>query len=136
MIPFFFRHYKKAPLATCVSYLSTLGYAGAFLFTIGYVMNWEGMRDELPLAYCLMLAVFSGAVGFGFMKLAAYLAERKYQKLAAKTGASAPVASASAAPVRPVEPARTVPPASGRCPTCGAKTDQGDVFCVHCGAKL
>ena len=40
MIPVFFRRYKKAPLATCVSFMATFCFIIALFFSVGYVFNW------------------------------------------------------------------------------------------------
>ncbi len=117
MIPFFFTHYRKAPLATCISFCSSACYLLAALFSVGLLFNWGGIRDDVGVAESLLTAVFFGAAGYGLMKLAEWLAIRKQSKLAA------------AAP-KPVAP-------KGRfCPRCGAAADDSDAFCVNCGAKL
>ena len=57
MIPVFFRRYKKAHLANCVSYLGTFCFIGAIYFSVGYFMNWEGLRDHgMSMAECLLTA--------------------------------------------------------------------------------
>lgn len=125
MIPIFFRRYRKAPLATCVSFLATCNFIIAFVFLVGYILNWEGMREEMTLVTSLLAAAAFAALGAGCWKLAAWLATQKYKKLAAEAAKS--IASA---------PATAPAPAGGFCPHCGAKVEAGDAFCTGCGAKL
>lgn len=133
MIPFFFRRYRKAPLATCVSFMATICFMGTVLFTVGYFMNWEGLRDSgTTMGQSLLAAAACTAVGICFWKLAAWLAERKYQKLAAKGALPG-----KDAPAERIETTRPDPALKERvCPRCGAKPEPGDVYCIHCGAKL
>lgn len=88
MIPFFYRTYRKAPLATFISLLSSGCYLLTALFTIGYFMNWSGLKDEMQLGESLLVAGSFLVVGILFMKWAAWLAKRKYEKLAQAEAAS------------------------------------------------
>ena len=89
MIPFFYKRYHKAPLATFVSVLSSLLYLGAVLLSAGYFFNWAGIRDEMKLEESLTAAVVALAVGFILMKWAAWLAKRKYNQLAMQAESTA-----------------------------------------------
>lgn len=126
MIPFFFTRYRKAPLATCVSFLSSMCYLIALLFSVGYLLNWSGLRDEMQLGPSLLMAACFAAIGVGLMKLGEWLAIRKQRKLAEKAGSAA---TARPTPV-PAAPAACV------CPKCGTRAEPGDAFCVNCGTKL
>lgn len=130
MIPFFFTRYRKAPLATCVSFCSSACYVVTLFFTVGYAFNWDGVQDTGSLGESLLVAVCFAAIGFGLSRLANWLAVRKQRKLAAREAAQTPVP--------PVAPAANPKPgpASRLCPKCGTKVEPGDVFCVNCGAKL
>ncbi|MBQ8087727.1 MAG: zinc ribbon domain-containing protein [Clostridia bacterium] len=130
MLPFFYTSYKKAPLATCVSFIASMFILLAVLFSVGFLLNWQDLRQELSLGTSLLAAAAFGALGFGLRQLAKRLAERKYQKLSAKE--TVPKPAQSATPVgKPSVGVKT-----GFCPKCGAKTELGDVFCIHCGVKL
>ena len=126
MIPFFFTRYRKAPLATCCSFLSSMCYLCAVLFSVGYFLNWSGLKDESSLGESLLVAAVFAVLGFGLMKLAEWLAVRKQKKLAAK---ETPAAPATPGPSRTRSACRA-------CPKCGATVEEDDVFCVNCGAKL
>ena len=130
MLPFFFTRYKKAPLATCVSFISSMFYVFALLFSVGYAFNWEGIRDSGSVGESLVAAACFAVAGFALMKLARWLAVRKQRKLAVREAAQTP-----APPVRPVVNPRP-DTAPHFCRKCGAKVEPGDVFCVNCGAKL
>ena len=141
MIPFFFRRYRKAPLATCVSFLATVCFIFAVFFSVGYFLNWEGLRDKGGSAgESLIVAAVSAVLGIAFWKLAAWLAKRKYEKLAEREAVSrpAPAARPSVAPNPTPRPTEIPRPATtgGLCPKCGAKPEPGDVYCIQCGAKL
>ncbi len=138
MIPVFFRRYKKAPLATCVSFMATFCFIIALFFSVGYVFNWEGMRSENDsLGESLLVAAVFAVVGIALWKLAAWLAQRKYDKMRATATpaatASATYVASSAATSTDARPAAT---RGGFCPKCGTKVEPGDAFCVNCGAKL
>ena len=141
MIPVFFRRYKKAHLANLVSYLGTFCFIGAIYCSVGYFMNWEGLRDQgMSMGECLAIAAACAVAGFLCWKLAAWMANRKYQKLAAKEAASRPAATpdsyaALKSPATP-GPSVTAPPAARYCRKCGAKAEPDDAYCVQCGAKL
>ena len=125
MVPFFFTRYRKAPLATCVSFCSSACYLFAVLFSVGLLFNWSGIRDDVGVGESLLVAVFFGVAGYGLMKLAEWLAKRKQSKLAAAASQQATAATKPAAATK------------GRfCPRCGAPADNSDAFCVHCGTKL
>ena len=83
MIPFYFTHYRKAPLATFISMFSSGCYLLAVLFSVGLLFNWSGIRDDVGIIEGLLAALFFGAAGYGLMKLAEWLAKRKQSKLAA-----------------------------------------------------
>lgn len=125
MIPIIFRRYKKAPLATFVSFLATACFAVALICSVGYAFNWEGIRDSSSLGQSLLIAAVFAALGFGLWKLAEWLAERKYSKMrgdaASKIAPSAPRPAAAVGVL---------------CPNCGARAEPGDAFCVRCGMKL
>ena len=131
MIPFFFTRYRKAPLATCISFLSSMCWLFAVLFSVGYFLNWAGLKDDMSLGGSLAMAALSALIGFGLKKLANCLAIRKQQKLAEREVASRP---ASTPEPTAAAGGRTTPVAY--CPKCGEKAEPGDVFCVNCGAKL
>ncbi len=164
MIPFFYRRYVKAPLATFISMLSSCAFLLTVLFSVGYFFNWRGIKDEVPLQDCLIAAGCSVVAGFVLMKWAAWLAKRKYRKLAeregttehqaqpAQTQASRPASEAQTSQAgqaayqaqaaqtsrpEPERPSEAPHGASLRfCPKCGTKAEAGDAFCVNCGAKL
>lgn len=137
MIPFFFRTYRNAPLATFISLLSTGCYAITLLMTLEYLMNMEGLRDEVPLGTCLLIAAVSAAAGFGLGKLAAFLAERKAAAHAtteaARQAASTQTATGTGTASHSAETSRS----SVRfCPVCGSQAREGARFCENCGARL
>ena len=164
MIPFFYRRYVKAPLATFISILSSGAFLLAVLFSVGYFFNWSGIKDEVPLQDCLIAAACGVVAGFVLRKWAAWLAKRKYRKIAEQEGtteyqarAAQPQASrpaseaqtqqtnqaayqAQAAQTSRPEPERPSEAPRGAslrfCPKCGTKAEAGDAFCVNCGAKL
>lgn len=127
MIPIIFRRYKKAPLATCVSFMATACFAVAVICSVGYLLNWEGMRESGSLGENQLVAAVFALLGFGLWKLAAWLAERKYQKM---RGDAAPAPAPK--PVAGPKPAA----AGVICPKCGARAEPGDAYCVQCGTKL
>ena len=62
MIPFFFTSYKKAPLATCMSFLSSMNYLFAAFFVVGYIMNWSGARADMTLGTSILAGGVFGLV--------------------------------------------------------------------------
>ena len=155
MIPFFYKRYEKAPLATFISLLSSLAFLLAVLFSVGYFFNWQGIKDEVPLQECLIASGCGVVAGFVLMKWAAWLARRKYRKMVERAGTAEyraqpaqPQAAQAARPAyqaqatqtsrpEPARPAEATNGASARfCPKCGTKAEVGDAFCVNCGAKL
>ena len=129
MIPIFFKRYKKAPLATCISFLSTASYAIAAYLLLGYILNWDGLQDDGSVGEIILIVAVFVAVGFGFMKLAERLADRKQKKLAEKEAASVSVSTAAA------RAAETLSEAYWSCPVCGTRVKQSAAFCTHCGAS-
>ena len=81
MIPFFFTSYKKAPLATCMSFLSSMNYLFAAFFVVGYIMNWSGARADMTLGTSILAGGVFALIGFGLGKLAERMAVRKQQKM-------------------------------------------------------
>lgn len=134
MIPFFFTRYRKAPLATCVSFCSSMCYVLTLVFSVGYFLNWEGIRESGSLGGSLLAAACFAAAGFGLMKLAKWLAIRKQRKLAEKAAATAGTTTTAAATATTTSTAHV--PKGRFCPKCGAAVEPGDAFCVNCGAKL
>ncbi len=142
MIPIIYRRYPGAVLATIISFLSTGFYTIALFFIVGYVLNWDGLRDELSLPGALLAGACFAAIGFGLGKLAEFLAKRKAAARAMKEAARTSVPAAEQAyttSYRPAEPPRTAAPVSGAgnyCPACGARILPIDRFCTNCGNKL
>ena len=152
MIPFFFTTYKKAPLATVISFLASMCFVGTLFLTVGYFLNWSGVKDEMTLGESLFFAGVLAVIGFLMKKLAEALAKHKQKKLAEKAAAAQPAAGFTPPPV--VEPTRSAPPPAAEpvrsapnpaaqpraarrfCPMCGTATQEGDLFCVQCGHKL
>ena len=138
MIPIIFTRYKKAPLATCISFLSTAFYAIAAYLVLAYILNWDGLRDGTSVVEIILLAVVFAAVGFGLMKLAEWLALRKQKKLAEK---EAMAGSASTVTPRPAETTVTsrrvekTPETYWTCAVCGTRVLQTAAYCTHCGAS-
>ncbi len=129
MIPIFFKRYKKAPLATCISLLSTAFYAMAAYLLLSYILNWDGLRDDATAVEIIPIGVVLAAVGFGFMKLAEWLAERKQKKLAEKE------AAASVSMSTATRPAETSPEAYWICDACGTRVKETAAYCTNCGAS-
>ena len=138
MIPIFFTRYKKAPLATCVSFLSTAFYAIAAYMVLAYILNWDGLRDGASAVEIILLAVVFVAVGFGLMKLAEWLALRKQKKLAEKeaaSGSASTVASRTAETTVTSRKTEKSPETYWTCAVCGTRVSQTAAYCTHCGAS-
>ena len=136
MIPIFYKRYPGAALASIISFLSTGFYTIALFFIVGYVMNWDGLRDDLSLPEALLAGACFALIGFGLGKLAEYLAKRKAAARAMKEAARASAPASEPAYMtscRSAEPPRT---AGDFCPSCGAKTRPIDKFCTNCGTRL
>ena len=84
-IPFFFTSYRKAPLATCLSFLSSMNYLFAVFFVVGYILNWSGARADMTLGESLIAGAVFGVIGFAMGKLAEKMAARKQRKIVART---------------------------------------------------
>ena len=138
MIPIFFTRYKKAPLATCVSFLSTAFYAIAAYMVLAYILNRDGLRDGTSVVEIILLAVVFVAVGFGLMKLAEWLALRKQKKLAEKeaaSGSASTVASRTAETTVTSRKTEKSPETYWTCAVCGTRVRQTAACCTHCGAS-
>ncbi len=64
MIPFFFTTYKKAPLATVISFLASMCFVGTLFLTVGYFLNWSGVKDEMTMGESLLAAGVFAVIGF------------------------------------------------------------------------
>ena len=128
MIPIFYTRYKNAPLSTFISLLSSGCYIIAIFFCFGYFLNLDGMREEVALGETVLMAAIFVIMGIVGNKCAGGLAARKQRKLAENAMGTPPADARSASGTRTD---------SGMfCPKCGAGTEPGDAFCIHCGAKL
>ena len=129
MIPFFYTRYKNAPLATFISILSSCFFAGAVILVVTTVFDWKAAQEGGTIGEIFGCAAAFIVLGFLLRKAAEALAKRKIRKLvekeAERAASDAKVSSyaSSASAVRV-------------CPKCSGKVEDGDIFCMNCGAKL
>lgn len=129
MIPFFYTRYKNAPLATFVSILSSGCFLLAVVLVVTTVSEWKSAQEGGTIGEIFASAAASVVVGFLLRKAAGALAKRKYRKLVEKEAGSAASAVKTSSYTSSASAVRL-------CPKCSSKVENGDVFCMNCGAKL